>query len=302
VNYVRALRDAAQIADSLKHPKEAARWRARATTVAAAVNKYLWDKAAGAYLDSSTGAVRHAQDGNSIAVVAGVADASRAKQALAHLNQTTRRPWGNAFMDNDTLFDGSSQRVYAFTSYPELEARFQTGEAKSALEEIRRAWGWMYTRDPGTTFWEGVGPRGSKYEGAFTSLAHGWSTGALPALTNYVLGVKPSTPGFSRWSVQPMPGTLTWAKGKVPTPHGAVKVSWTRTDQGSFDLDLTAPEDTAGQVSVPTAENKVTVRIDGQIAWNAGHPKAYRAALDQGYVVLRGVGPGHHVITVRRVG
>lgn len=302
VNYVRALRNAAQIADSLHHPKAAARWRERATTVAAAVNKYLWDKAAGAYLDSGTGAVRHAQDGNSIAIVAGVADASRAKKALAHLDHTTRRPWGNSFMDNDTLFDGSSQRVYAFTSYPELEARFQTGRAKSALEEIRRAWGWMYTRDPGTTFWEGVGPRGSKYEGAFTSLAHGWSTGALPALTNYVLGVKPSTPGFARWSVQPMPGTLTWSKGMVPTPHGEVKVSWKRTAKGSFDLDMTAPKGTSGRVAVPTGGNKVTVRIDGQVAWATGHPKAYRAALSQGYVVLHGVGTGHHVITVRRAG
>ena len=85
--------------------------------------------------------------------------------------------------------DGAAQRVYAFTSYPEFVARFRSGLADSAIDQIKRTYGAMYTSDPGITAWEGIGPGGTPYEGAFTSMAHGWSTGALPALTNELLGV-----------------------------------------------------------------------------------------------------------------
>ncbi|MGW2282415.1 alpha-L-rhamnosidase-related protein, partial [Streptomyces sp. NPDC001770] len=164
--YVQALNNAAGLARWLGHTGDAARWEERAAHVAEAVNAHLWDEEAGAYLDSGTGAVRHAQDGNGIAVVAGVAGAGRAASVLAHLDATTRRSYGNAFMDNDTIFEGASQRVYAFTSYPEIVARFEAGQADSALDQIRRTYGWMDRNDPGVTYWEGIGPGGSLYEDA----------------------------------------------------------------------------------------------------------------------------------------
>ena len=159
--YVQSLKAAAGIANLLGRTADASRWTARAATVAAAVNDRLWDANAGAYLDSGSGPVRHAQDGNAMAVTSGIADPTRAASALAHLAATTAQPYGNAFMDNDTIFGGASQRVYAFTSYPELVARFQTGVAASALDQIRRTYGWMDTHDPGVTDWEGIGPGGT---------------------------------------------------------------------------------------------------------------------------------------------
>ena len=217
--YVQLLDAAANIADFLGNSADASRWRARATTVANAINAQLWDAAAGAYLDSSVGPVRHAQDGNAMAVTAGVADPTRAASALNYLAAHTAQPYGNAFMDNDTLpgVDGAAQRVYAFTSYPELVARFQTGEAASALDQIRRTYGWMDTHDPGVTDWEGIGPGGTPYEGTYTSMAHGWSTGVLPALTNELLGAAPTAPGFATWRVAPQPGDVAWARGVLPT-------------------------------------------------------------------------------------
>src|SRR6202012_3465142 len=87
-------------------------------------------------------------------------------------------------------------------------------------------YGWMYNHDPGITAWEGIGPGGTLYEGAFTSMAHGWSTGVLPALTNNLLGAAPTAPGFATWTVRPNPGSVTWARGQVPTPHGPLSVRW----------------------------------------------------------------------------
>lgn len=179
-NYAQALGDAARIAVHLGHAGDAQRWQERAKEVAQAINTHLWDESAGAYLDSATGAIRHAQDGNAIAITSGVADSERAAAALAHLDKTTKRRYGNAFMDNDTLFGGASQRVYAFTSYPELVARFETGLADSAIDQIKRTYGWMDSHDPGITQWEGIGPDGSLYEDAYTSMANGRTQPPVP--------------------------------------------------------------------------------------------------------------------------
>jgi hypothetical protein len=252
--YVQALDNAGRIAETLGQHADADRWEQRARAVSVAINANLWDPAVGAYLDSATGPVRHGQDGNSLAIVAGVAQGARATSALNYLSTATRQPYGNSFMDNNTLVGDGTQRVYAFTSYQELQARFLTGQAGSALEEIGRLYGWMSAHDPGRTHWEGIGAGGSLYQGGFTSAAHGWSTGVLPALTNGLLGVTPTGPGFSTWTLRPQPGGVQWAQGEVPTPHGPIKVSW---EQGStLRLTVEVPRGTTAQLQLPlTAGN-----------------------------------------------
>lgn len=264
-NYVQALKDAARIAEHVGHDADAGRWRERADKVAQAVNTHLWDEAAGAYLDSATGAVRHAQDGNAIAITSGVAGAERAASALAHLDATTKLRYGNAFMDNDTLFGGASQRVYAFTSYPEFVARFESGLADSAIDQIKRTYGWMDSHDPGITHWEGIGPNGSLYEGAYTSMAHGWSTGVLPALTHQLLGARPTSPGYAAWEVRPFTGSVRWARGELPTPHGPLGVEWER-EGDTFTLTVRAPRGTRGWSRCPrtAAGARRCARADGR--------------------------------------
>ncbi|MFG3363890.1 alpha-L-rhamnosidase C-terminal domain-containing protein [Streptomyces sp. NPDC048156] len=300
-NYVQALRDAARIADHVGRDADAGRWRERADKVAQAVNTHLWDEAAGAYLDSATGAVRHAQDGNAIAITSGVADADRAASALAHLDATTKRRYGNAFMDNDTLFGGASQRVYAFTSYPEFVARFESGLADSAIDQIKRTYGWMESHDPGITHWEGIGPNGSLYEGAYTSMAHGWSTGVLPALTHQLLGAKPTSPGYADWEVRPFTGSVRWARGELPTPHGPLSVEWGH-EGDTFTLTVQAPRRTRGVVSLPTDGRGATVRSGGRTLWRGGRSAAPGVRLDSGRVTVSGLAPGTHRFTVTHEG
>jgi hypothetical protein len=276
--YVEALRNASALATSLGHPDDAARWSARATTVSAAVNAHLWDANAGAYLDAAAGAVRHGQDGNGYAVLSGVASPARAASALGYLATNNATAYGNSFMDNDTLVSDGRQRVYAFTSYPEIQARFLTGQADSAIDQIKRMYGWMTTHDPGITNWEGIGANGSMYEGPYTSAAHGWSTGVLPALTNDLLGATPTGPGFATWSVAPHPGSVKWARGQLPTPHGPLKVSWVQAARG-FTLTVDAPRGTSGTVTPPATG---AIRLDGRLVQSTA---------------LNGL-RGHHVITI----
>jgi hypothetical protein len=300
--YVLALHDAAQLATTLGHDPDASRWSQREAEVASAINAYLWDPGEGAYLDMATGPIRHAQDGNALAILAGVASASQSVSALNHLAETTAQPYGNAFMDNDSLSADGTQRVYAFTSYLDIEARFLNGQSDSAIDEIKRLYGWMKQHDPGTTDWEGIGPDGSLYLGALTSAAHGWSTGVVPALTNYLLGAMPTGPGFSSWIVRPHPGTASWAQGQLPTPHGPLGVSWS-TDSvhgNSFTMTILAPQGTTGDVAVPISSNAVKVRLDGNLVFRNGKiiGRRFGPQLADGYLTLHWVRTGRHSVIV----
>ncbi|KAK6581207.1 hypothetical protein PZA11_006695 [Diplocarpon coronariae] len=291
--YVLALDNAASIARFLGHKDDSRRWQSRARVVAAAMSS-LFDSKVGAFYDGTCGTdfcQTHAQDGNSLAILSGVANTTTAHSILSYLSAATARPYGNAFYDNDAI-GPFSQRVYAFVSYFEIAARFKVGLGTSALEEMRRLYGWMATHDPQVTMWEGIGPGGRPYEDGFTSMAHGWATGVVPALTNYVLGVTPSGPGFATWSVKPIPGDVAWAKGVVPTPHGPVDVFWTRNQPDAlFSLQVTGPKGTRGVVSVPAGGQPVY--FDGKMVDVKGS-----AVADDGYVNMAVEGGNMHTFTL----
>jgi hypothetical protein len=297
--YVLALKNAASIATFLGgHESDAANWTQRAEIVSTAINTYLWDNSTGAYLDSLSDAVSHAQDGNSISVLASVSSPSRTTSLLSYLDSHAL-PYGNPFYDNDSLGAGFSERVYAFISYFEIQARFLSGSASTALDQIRRMYGWMASHDPTVTFWEGIGTGGSMYEQGFTSAAHGWSTGVLPALTNFVLGVTPTGPGFQTWTIKPIPGDVTWARGVVPTPKGPLSVYWTMEESSVlFDLQIQVPAGTLGDVSVPVYDENSEVTLDGKQVWQGKAKKGSGASFADGYVTVP-VQSGNHELIVK---
>ena len=65
-----------------------------------------------------------------------------------------------------------------------------------------------------------------------TSLAHGWSTAPTYALSAYVLGMRPTSPGWRTWTVEPQPIGLRFASGSVGTPYGSLGVGWRRVGVG----------------------------------------------------------------------
>lgn len=294
--YIHALKSAAHLAKILGHGTDRDEWNSRAASVSDNLLARNWDSANGAFFDGGpcpnqpvdTICDVHAQDGNGLAVVSGAVNSSTATSLLDYYARAAAQPYGNAFYDNDALQAGFSQRVYAFISYFELAALFTTGAVSSAYEEIKRLYGWMATHDPKSTFWEGIGPGGSPYEQGFTSMAHGWSTGIVPLMSNYVLGVMPTGPGFRTWRICPVvEGDLTWARGQVGTPYGAIRVDWKKHGHGSFHLRIETPEDTSGIVCVPTGYDGVVV--DGKPGKT--HPSG------EGFEMIRTDG-GKHTIVV----
>ncbi|KAK1471723.1 alpha-L-rhamnosidase A [Colletotrichum cuscutae] len=275
--YVIALRRAAEMAAEIEKEGDAERWLAKADDVASTLARRNFDTARGAFWDGTDGAgefaAAHAQDGNSLAILAGgVVDTSTARGILAYYAGAASRTYGNALYDSDAVGQGFSQRVYAFISYFEMAARFASGVGETAVEEMRRLYGWMAGQDPGVTFWEGIGgPDGRPYEDGFTSMAHGWSTGVVPLMSGYVLGVRPTGPGFRTWSVTPEVSGLKWARGVVPTPEGeGIRVEWEDFGTGEgvqFRIVVWAARGTRGVVGVPVRVRDVVVDVGGRVVY-----------------------------------
>lgn len=294
--YVLALKAAAECALWTGRNETATKWLSRANVVSEAINAAFWDDSVGAYSNSRTSLTSHPQDANAIAVLAGVAGSNRASSALGYLANATSRPYGNAFMDDDSVVDGGSQRVYAFMSTFDLRARFELKYADSALDEIRRLYGWMQTHDPNITFWEGVGTDGSMYQGGFTSAAHGWSTGIVGILTNYVLGLRFVSPGGLSFIFDPVPGDVKWAQGLVSTVNGPLNARWGDVD-GTFTAELDVPEGVTGSAKIQVRSETVLVVHNEKEIWKNGECTAANVQGDgEKFIVISEIGAGKHVI------
>jgi hypothetical protein len=284
--YARALEAGAQLADALGHADSASRWRERAASLQAPFAAAFWDPSAGAFQDSPSGPVVHPQDGNAFAILAGLATPAQAASALAYLDRTTKLRWGDALADTNAWSSApcnnlAAQCVFPFISYFDLEARYAVGADASALDELRRTWGWMLSAAAGTTGtdWEAIGAGGSidGYERAASSLAAGWSTGALPVLTNEVLGIRPTGPAFSTFDAIPHASRLAWAQGSVPTPAGAITFGFKRIS-GGYLLRLEAPSGLVARVGAPVSNPRVLVdgtpvtpASDGTVVLHGSH-------------------------------
>lgn len=246
--YVYVLRLATTMAQWIDAQGDAAHWAATADTFSARVLSAFWDPAAGSFKDTIDGPLVHGQDDNAFAVLAGIGSPAQRVSALNYLDAHDNYGYGNSIADVDVWSDPvwgdlASMRVYPFMSYYELLARFGLNLDASALNLIRREWGYMLRVGPGT-MWEDIGPYGSRPTDMHApSYDHGWSSGAAPVLVQYVLGVQPTSPGFATFTVTPHAGDLTFASGVVPTPRGPIRVAWKFVDS-RLALTVVAPAGT----------------------------------------------------------
>lgn len=288
---VGALGDGAALAQTIGQMDLAAQYKAQASALSAAINANLWDDAAGAYVDGTGRPDIHPLDGNALAVLFGIAPSSRASAALQFLQDNLWTAAGSRTADQpygSDLHDGTIWPAYV---YREVQARFGTGQDLAALDLLRRTWGSMLAQDPASTLWELANSDGSIPSG-WDSLAHGWSTGALPALSQDVLGITPAQPGYASVAIAPHPGNLAWACGVVPSPLGPVSSAWGQ-DSGGLALQVDSPAPV--RVTLPgNASAWASVLVDGQ-------PSAVQTDA-AGHTVVGGLAAGSHSIVAASAG
>ena len=122
----------------------------------------------------------------------------------------------------------ATQLTTPFMSTFALRALAVAGEPEEVTSIVRTRWGAML--DAGaSTFWEeferSPEERYSMYDRPYgMSLCHAWAAGPAAILPETVLGVRPLTPGWTSFTVDPRLGDLRWAAAAVPVPQGEIFV------------------------------------------------------------------------------
>jgi hypothetical protein len=109
--------------------------------------------------------------------------------------------------------------IYKFEAILENDDEF----AKQVKGRIISDWGKMLF-EGATSFWETK--KGQKDFSGAGSLCHGYSAIPPYIYQAYFLGIKPDEIGFRTFTVNPLTSALCCAEGNIPTPYGAITVSW----------------------------------------------------------------------------
>lgn len=215
--YVMALEAARRIAEFDDDPARARRYEHKADRLRRQCRQAFWDGRRGVFVDNRADGKR----GTSI---------SRHANFLAFLSGTVgRREYGRILERMDSL----QEVIPTGTPYMmalESMALCRAGHADRMLTVLRDYWGGMLDRGA-CTFWEAYDAKADPAQAlAFygrpfgKSLCHAWSAGPAFLLPGELLGIRPLTPGWRQFTVEPNLGDLEWACATVPTPHGDIQV------------------------------------------------------------------------------
>ena len=217
----------ADVAQVLGRPSvEITRQRARQVALTGALNKHL-TRSDGIYVDGlvahGSPAPRASQETNACAVVYGVVPARRLTAVAAHVA-------------------GLGMHAEPQTAAEVIRTLATVGNYEALLSRLTDATtnGWANILARGATFtWEVWQPSDANGD----SMSHGWGSNVLVEIQRWLLGVRPTTPGYATFDVAPPPAGPAWVEGTVPTPRGTVAVGWRRaTARGpATSLDLTVP-------------------------------------------------------------
>lgn len=232
-------RKAAELARFLGRQAEAAEWEEGRQRLMEAYRAAFWDSGDGLFVDSvrgdGRGAVR-SQLTNALAVWADVAAGEEARSLLKRiLDPAALLPVTPGDLRLRPGFEPATGGIVPIGT-PAMAAvlargLFRLGMDAEALEYVARLWAPIAA---GGTLAEHFRPD------ANSSFCHGWSAAPVALLPRYVLGIRPLEPHWAAVSIDPHPGSLQWAEGTVPTPHGEIQVRWTR-EGGQLKVEKSLP-------------------------------------------------------------
>jgi alpha-L-rhamnosidase len=234
---VNVFRRAGQIAAALDRPaSEVTQQQTRQEALTNAVNARL-TRPDGVYIDGlqadGTQALQASEESDTAAVVYGVVPPARIATVGAYI--------ASLGMQNPPRTAGEL-----------LGALRLVGRDRDVVTRLtdRKAPGWASILAQGGTFtWEVWNPVDANGD----SMSHGWGSNVLVEIQSALLGVTPTAPGYATFDLAPPRTGLAFASGRVPTPRGAVVVSWhaRRAGGGAATLDVTVPANATATVQFP---------------------------------------------------
>lgn len=247
---------------------ETGSWETLAADIPTAANNILWDDSVALYRDNDTiaagsSASSYPQDGNSWAIMAGIANGKRAEAVSDALKARWVRPYGAPAVE-------AGQTISPFTTGFELQAHYMAGHSDYAIELMEFMWADYMLGDShmtNSTFIEGFATDGTPLYPVYSydprvSHAHGWSTAPTSMLTFYSGGLTMTSAAGQTWKVAPALGGLKAVQTSYKTPLGTFTASWTNSTDGLLGTFET-PSSTTGELSIPLAIGSKMMVITG---------------------------------------
>jgi Bacterial alpha-L-rhamnosidase 6 hairpin glycosidase domain/Bacterial alpha-L-rhamnosidase C-terminal domain len=262
----------ANIATVIGRTNDATNYTATANQVYSAYNATFWNNSSQCYVDG-VGTSHAAAHANFFPLVFGLVPPSNQTAVVNYLHS---RIAANG---------GMPPSVYG-AQYM-LQAMFEAGDADTALGLITTNGprSWMDMINIGSTLTDEAWSLPDKSNEDWN---HAWGSAAGNLIANYVLGLRPMSPGFGQILIQPQLGqTLSYVQGVVPTIRGPVSISVSNAP-GQFQLLANIPGNVTATVMLPAfgAANPVAL-VDGELV---------PATLSNNWLSVTGIGSGQHAI------
>ena len=250
VSMIVGLERMSEMAGYLGKSRIAAVYESQANLSRAAIDSLLWNST-GNFYASTLGADGFDLMDIAQILVGGIGTGERRRAFLSHLSELSV-PAGYF---NGTRFSDTPKVVDPYYQGFLLEGLAIAGESALAQDLLDRTWAPMIRRDRNFTggYWEYVSADGT-YPGLdlFTGGSHFWASMPNTFLTEYVLGVRPTAPGYSSFIFAPLPGfNSEWVQGRIPTPSGIIYAAWGMQENGKLIMQIEAPAGLTGNVLVP---------------------------------------------------
>ncbi|MBD3239671.1 MAG: Bacterial alpha-L-rhamnosidase [Chitinivibrionales bacterium] len=235
-------------------------YRALAEQTRQSMRRLLWDDTRGVFVDNRRGETMGSHvsmHANAMAILSGAATDEQAQRAAEYILDPSR----------------GARKTQPFFSHFLLEALHRVGRTREALAFVRENWGTMVAAGS-TTTWERWSLTSQvRYGGRQAppeeldretmepypaSMAHAWSASPTWFLPSRILGIRPTSPGFSRFVVEPVLAGLAEANGGMPTPSGDIAVEM-RKEKAMCQIRVTTPHDCRGELLLPAAPTRIEV-------------------------------------------
>ena len=214
-------RHAADLFDWAGNSGKAEYYRAVADHLIQAVKEHCWDQDKG-YFASTPDKAEFAMHTQIFAVLTDAIDPDKQKEFVTR------------FMNDTTLIQPTLYFRFYLT-----RALKKSGLADRYLETLGL---WKDMLNEGlTTFAERPDPTRSD--------CHAWSASPNYDFLATVAGIEPAEPGFKSVKIEPHLGKLTWIKGQMPHPGGAIR----------FDLKRAGDEGISGTIELPAGVNGIFI-------------------------------------------
>jgi hypothetical protein len=230
LQYIEALRYAAELESALGDSARAQRYREAETRAVTAIRKLCWNDEYG--MISDTPAQKHfSQHPNILGVWLDVIPREQQKAVLTKILSAS----DPGFVSSGPVPE-MTKATYYFRFYL-ARALDHAGMGDRYLDLLGP---WQDMVALGLTTWAEQ-PEPSRSD------SHAWSSHPNFDFLTIVAGIRPNTPGFSAVRIEPHPGRLRHVVATVPTPKGIVEVTYTSEPSG-FRAEITLPANLQGEL------------------------------------------------------